>query len=310
MSSILSFWVEGGQYLCVTLLICAFVLLMANVLHPRNDETVPAKNEESVAFQNESIVRGRYNKSFTAKLIQASYPTKSYYVRLVNAFLSYAKVRNRISWSNSSFSAGRVTLAKFAIKRKTLYLHFALQPEEFRNQKYPIVDRSSYKRYEQVPLCIKIKSKRSLKYEGELLTLVMERFHLEKQENPLFRFSESQFPYDTTENLIARRLIKVVVTKGRYSHGNPLVWEPFEESRAKKETSLTAIKNPGLEAKYQEKSGFYLKRGTRLGKREYKVPPGMLRSVENERKKGVRYGSEIRVPSFKEQAESRQKSQS
>ena len=85
-------------------------------------------------FAGNRTVQGRLNKSFTAKLIQSSDTIKQYYADLANEFLIYEKIRNRISWANSCFVAGRKNVSKVSIKGKTLYLHLALEPENFRGE--------------------------------------------------------------------------------------------------------------------------------------------------------------------------------
>lgn len=174
-------------------------------------------------------IRGRYNKSFTAKLIQSVDEIKIHYAELANYLLSYSKVKNRVSWANSSFYAGRKAAAKFAIRGKTLYLYLALDPQEFKDTKYFASDESEVKRYETVPLRVKVKSERGVKFAKELIDILAERAGLNRAENYSETVRACDYPYDTTKNLLSRGLIKLKTADGEtLSEADRLVWEDFE----------------------------------------------------------------------------------
>ena len=159
-------------------------------------------------------VRARYDRSFTAKLMQSSDETKQYYADLANELFSYDKVRNRISWANSSFYTGRKAIAKFSIRGKTLYLYLALDPADFADSKYFVTDESAMKRYEAVPLRMKIKSQRGVKYGKELIGLLLQQAGVTRSEDYAERVKPSDYPYDTTKNLLERGLIKLIIREG------------------------------------------------------------------------------------------------
>ena len=86
------------------------------------------------------FIRYRYNRSFSAKLIQADEKVKRYYSQLKNALLAYAKVAPRVSWRHESFRYGRPSVAKFVIRGKTLCLCLALDPADYSESKYIVDD--------------------------------------------------------------------------------------------------------------------------------------------------------------------------
>lgn len=179
------------------------------------------------SFADDKTVYGRYDKSFTAKLIQSSDAVKTYYADLANELLAFEKTRNRVSWSASSFYAGRNAAAKFAIRGKTLYLYLALNPQEFINAKFSATDESDVKKYESVPLRVKIKSGRGVKSAKELIEILMRKKELRRFDK-VGAVRAEDYPYDTTENLLARGLIKLKITDGQSLSGaDGIVWADF-----------------------------------------------------------------------------------
>ena len=163
----------------------------------------------------------RYNRSFLAKLIQAEAGLKDHYAAIANALLSYKKVKCRMSWAGATFRLGRKQLAKLAIRGKTLYVYLAFEPARFEGTKYRILDASARKRYSEVPALTKVRSARSRKYALELIALLMQEAEATLQE-PTVRVFAEDFPYESTEALIARALIKVRTARG----AQPVFEEP------------------------------------------------------------------------------------
>lgn len=150
-----------------------------------------------------------YNRSFTAKLIQADEIVQAKYGRLKNELLSYKKVRSRMSWTNDSFRLGRETVAKFALRGKTLSLYLALDPASLEGTKYRYEDASSVARYAAVPVRLKLKSDRSVKYAAELIARLAEEKGAPRADIPAVDYT---MPYESTEALIKRGLIKLLAT--------------------------------------------------------------------------------------------------
>ncbi len=155
----------------------------------------------------------RYSKSFTAKLMQSSDETKQFYAEVANCLLSYKKVNGRISWAYSSFNRGRTKLAKLVIRGKSLNLYLALDPSTV-DKKYHVLDVSHVRKYAAVPCRLRIKSARAVKYAKELIAQACG--NLDILVNPKFTptVQAADYPYDTTENLIIAKLIKVNALNG------------------------------------------------------------------------------------------------
>ena len=180
---------------------------------------------EILTERNDKSIFGRYEKSFLAKLILSSENVKSYYAEIANTLLKYKKVRNRISWANSSFFAGRQTVAKFALRGKTMYLYFALEPAEFFETRF-ITDASDVKRYEKVPVRIKVRSKRGVGLAKKLIGFLTEKFALVERTDASPSVSAEDYPYDTLKNLLKRKLIRLKTSDGRIIYDDePVEWE-------------------------------------------------------------------------------------
>ena len=242
------------QYLCTSalIMICALLSLHLYVLRIKKSaapETFSGLTEQSDLntadskihdgadgenqpdmrpFAGNRTVQGRLNKSFTAKLIQSSDTIKQFYADLANEFLIYEKIRNRISWANSCFVAGRKNVSKVSIKGKTLYLYLALEPENFRDTKFYVSDASSVKRYETVPLRMKIKSRRGVKQGKELIEILMKKLGIVRVRDTAETVKPSDYPYETTKKLLQRGLIRLKTENGAcVSEADCPVWADF-----------------------------------------------------------------------------------
>ena len=151
----------------------------------------------------------KYNRSYTAKLIQSSDEAKGYYNDLKNYILSYKGVSNRTSWHFESFNNARNQLIKFNIKGVTLCVYLALDASEFLDSKYK-VETATSKKYEEVPCLYRIKNPRRCKYVKELIDMVMEKNGLTKGEEKHVKYN---LPYEPREALLERCLIKELKAK-------------------------------------------------------------------------------------------------
>lgn len=157
----------------------------------------------------------KYNKSFTAKLIQSSDEVKNYYSAIKNELLSYKGVKARMSWKGETFYSGRVTYAKLCIRGKSLSLFLALNAQDYVDTKYILKDMSEVATYEKTPCLYRIKNDRRLKYSGELIQTVMgEREKLPEYEKVDWA---KQYPYEELEPLIERKLVKVLTEEDAQS---------------------------------------------------------------------------------------------
>ncbi len=176
--------------------------------------SVVAAKEEPEEVPAEVPAEGgvlRYDKSFTARLIQSSDETKHWYTLLKNELLSYRKVKDRMSWKRETYRIGRETVAKFSFRGNTLCLFLPLDPAEYAESKYKVEDVSANKSAEDTPCMYRIKNDRRVKRACELIAVVMERFGAEKTE----RIAEDYYlPYEGNFELVVKGLAKRIIVSG------------------------------------------------------------------------------------------------
>jgi hypothetical protein len=191
-----------------------------------------------VDYKSRIAVVVRYRKSFKAKLIQCSDETKAWYGALKNEFLSYKKVKSRVSWKYDSINLGRVSLAKFAIRGKTLCLYLALDPKEFKGTRYK-VETDESRRFEEVPCMYRIKNRKRMKYAMQLFAMLAERTALKRNEET--EKKDYYLPYEHSVELLGRNLIKEVYSR-----------ESLDDFLLKRENSVKA--NLAAKARKKEAS--------------------------------------------------------
>ena len=157
-------------------------------------------------------IRVSYNRSFTAKIIQSDGVLKDYYSDIKNELLAYKKVKQRVSWRHETFRSGRKLLAKFTLRGKTLNVYFALDPADYADTKYKIKDVSSVACNANVPSLYKIKNERRRRYAKQLIAELMQANGLEYAGREETDYA-GQYPYEETEALIEKNLIKLVPWK-------------------------------------------------------------------------------------------------
>ena len=170
--------------------------------------TVPETVETIETVESvENIAYVTYKKSYTARLIQAEETLKNNYVIIKQELLAYKKVKARTSWNAETFSAGRIQCAKLTVRGKTLWLNLNLAPNNYVDSKYSIVDCSDKKKFAEVPVAVKIRSNRSVKYALELIRDTMSGLGIvrtDKQQDII------TLPYEDTESLIKKGFIKEI----------------------------------------------------------------------------------------------------
>lgn len=150
-------------------------------------------------------IKVRYNRSFTAAITQADDTVKLYYNELCNELLQYA-FKSRMSWGNDSWYFKRVTYVKFAIRGKSLSMYLALDPIQFEETKYKFKDASNVVKYNDVPMQLRIKSDRAVKWAKELIALMAEKNGIDRVEAEEKNFSPD---YRDTVSLVRDKLIKL-----------------------------------------------------------------------------------------------------
>lgn len=174
------------------------------IVVPEHKESEPAA---PVGTEEESLESGtlRYDRSFTARLIQADDELKQWYTALKNDLLSYKKAKARMSWKRESYRFGRETVARLSFRGKTLCVCLPLDADEYIGTKYKVEEIEVAPDEEK--LCIyRIKNAKRLKYAMELIAVVMERLGATKNEN--FISEDYYVQYEESLELINKGLIK------------------------------------------------------------------------------------------------------
>lgn len=196
----------------------------------------------------------RYDRSFTAKLIQSDDILKARYGELKNELMRYT-LKPRMSWSCESLYKGRTTYAKFALRGKTLSLYLSLDPAEYADTKYKFEDSGGVAKYAKTPMRLKLRSDRSVRWAKELIARLAEKYSLAKTEKQEENFCPE---YEETTPLVNRKLIKLYYAGERvYSvpQTQPIMEaeEQFVEEVVPKVAVETAITQPDSE--YLEQRG-------------------------------------------------------
>ncbi len=178
-------------------------------LAPEEDD-VAAESEDDTVFVTEGQEKVRYDRSFEAKLIQLKDETKEWYTTVKNELLSYKKVRSRISWRRESFQMGRMKVARFVVRGKTLCLLLAVEPSGYAGTKFAVEDVSNVSSSADTPTMYRIKSSRRAKYAVEMIAGIMKELSVTKQ--PDFVEKDYFMPYEGTMSLIRKGLVKRVVS--------------------------------------------------------------------------------------------------
>ncbi len=156
------------------------------------------------------VVLVRFRTSFESRYIQSG-ELQDYYTAIKNALMSYKGIKARTSWNYESFNKGRVQCAKLNIKGNALLVYLNLDPASYNINKYHFTDMSDKPKFESVPMLMKVKSERALKYVLELIKEMMSKLEIPegKAEN-----KDYHMPYETTEALAARGLVKIILPAG------------------------------------------------------------------------------------------------
>lgn len=159
------------------------------------------------------LVTARYNRSFTAKVIQSDEKTKRYYSELKNHLLSYSGVKSKTSWKWETFRKGRKILAKLRLRGKTLSVCLALNADDYADTKFKVENVGEVRALAVTPCLYRIKNDRRLGYAKQLADILMQNDGIEKANLEQVDYAAA-YPYETTDKLIAKKLIKLLKGNG------------------------------------------------------------------------------------------------
>ncbi|MBQ9124325.1 MAG: hypothetical protein IJY14_01420 [Acholeplasmatales bacterium] len=120
---------------------------------------------------DEDGVPKRIKRNFNTRMMFADYETKEYYNEIKNYLLQY-RAKGRFSSRCETFRY-KGLVAKVSLGGKSVKVCLALDPASLENSKYKYKDVSSKKQYAEVPVMIKVRSQRGLKYFKELVDIMM-----------------------------------------------------------------------------------------------------------------------------------------
>ena len=177
-----------------------------------DDAGEPSESSDASANSREILIR--YRRSFMSRYIQAEPYVQDYYTEIKNLLLSYRGVKSRISWSKESFKRGRSHIAKMDVKGKSLYLYLAIDPLKLEGTKYNVTVAKG-----ECPVRMKIRSDRKFKHAMELIAMLMAELEI-----PVTKTEPVDYhlPYEDTDALIARGLIKLILPKGEVLDENSI----------------------------------------------------------------------------------------
>lgn len=155
-------------------------------------------------------VVSKYRQSYSARVVMAQEQIKDYYSGIKNALLSNKGIKSRTSWGYETFNCGRIKVAKMNVKSRMIYLYLSLNPAEYLDGKYKIVDLSEMKKYQETPLLIKIEGERKYKYALELIEALC-KGKLELPDVRNFVEQDYREPYRDIQTLVDEGIVKRVV---------------------------------------------------------------------------------------------------
>lgn len=150
-----------------------------------------------------------YRRSFTAKLVQLSDETKSFYSELKNEILSYKGAKSRVSRKFENFKANKKLVISMRVRGKTLCLLFALDFDGYEGGKYRV---EKVQGSEELPCIYRIISRRRVAYAKKLIAAVMSEYGVEKGETPAVDYA-AELAYKTNRELLEEGLIKIEAKK-------------------------------------------------------------------------------------------------
>ena len=128
------------------------------------------------------ILQQREKLPFNKRVLALSGEIKDYFSDIHNELVSHKKVKHRLSFKCISYRVGKNTVAKMAVKGKTLKLFLALDLNEQPESIFFQEDASGVKTFAEVPFAVKVKSNRGKNNALKLVRYLAEKNALVKDE--------------------------------------------------------------------------------------------------------------------------------
>lgn len=151
----------------------------------------------------------RYSLTYLAKLIQAPDEVKAFYSAVKNVFLSYRDVDARVTRAHESIYIGRVKLAKFVMRGKSLELQLALTTRDINKSKFAI-EKLDKKKESDYTCRYMLNGTRRVAYASELIAMLMKSKGVEPAVRHKERDFAAELPYEDIETLVEKGLAKEI----------------------------------------------------------------------------------------------------
>ena len=154
----------------------------------------------------------KYIKTFSAKLRLADENLKENFVAIANGLFKFDKVNMRVGKKFAAFNKGRRIIARASVNGKSIRLYLALNADDV-PEKYAFKDVSDKKKYADTPVCLKLRSARSVKRAEELIDILAEKEKYEFARKTRKLFVED-FAEESEEDMILKGYIVPVKSGG------------------------------------------------------------------------------------------------
>jgi len=198
--------------------------VVEEVKEEETEEEAPAElGEDLIEVIDENNKKLIINKRlYTNKLCLSSAELKNKYNIIKNAIMKYNKVRSRISANYESFRKGRKLLIRFSILGKTLRVYLALDPNEYPVTVYHQRNEGDKKKYELVPMMLRVRSARSVRNAVKLIDELMEKEGIALAKSYEDVDYAKEFKYDSNALLIKDGFKKLVREEIDEAHADEL----------------------------------------------------------------------------------------
>lgn len=167
-----------------------------------------AAREAAIAAAPAISSNDRYDRSYTARLVQSSSVLKEWYSEIKNAALSYKGAKSSIAWKQEKLRCTKQLIAKLIIRGKTLCVYFPLNPDEV-DERIKAEDVSGKAVNAATPIMLRIKNPFRVKQAKELVDAAAKKLGLEPNPKYKPRDFKAELPLRTTEELLNDGLIKI-----------------------------------------------------------------------------------------------------
>ena len=179
---------------------------VAEAVEPVTEPVAEVAEPEAEETPFADPIAVRYKRSYLSRLIQADDEVKDCYNTVKNELLAYQRVKARTSFRLETFKQGRLMLAHVNVLGKTLLVYLNLSAEKYGNKHFVSPTDKA-----ETPILVKVRNDRSLEQAIRLITEMMQAKGIARTDRAAEDF---RLPYEETDALIARGLIKVILPTG------------------------------------------------------------------------------------------------